>query len=253
MQWSAAYGRAWEAQNAGDVDLAEQWATEALRIGTEGGQPDAEAFFGVQLAAISTARGSLGELIPILEPMVMDAPEIGAAYVAALAHAHAQAGRVDDARRLLDETAASKFDVPMDQTWIGAMSDCASAAIMVGDPRYADLLFELLAPWADQWSCSGIHSHGPVAHLLGGLATVLGRYDEADAYFARSAASSEGAGAKFFAAQTALFWGMMLAERNASGDFDRARELLADAREAGTINGYTYVERRAAETLALLA
>jgi class 3 adenylate cyclase/tetratricopeptide (TPR) repeat protein len=253
MQWSAAYGRAWAAQTAGDLDLAEQLATEALQVGAEGGQPDAEAFFGVQLAAVSTARGTLGELIPILEPMVTGAPEIGPAYVAALAHAHAQAGHIDQARKLLDEFAAHNFEVPMDQTWIGAMSDCANAAIIVRDPRDAGVLLGRLAPWADQWSASGIHTHGPVAHLLGGLAAVLGRYDEADAYFATSAASSDRAGAKFFAAQTALLWGMMLAERGAPGDVDRARELLTDARKAGTTNGYTYVERRAAETLPRLA
>lgn len=249
MQWSAAYGRAWQAQTAGDLDLAEQLATEALQIGTAGGQPDAEAFFGVQLAAVSAARGTFGDLIPILEPMVRDAPEIGAAYVAALAHAHAQAGQIDDARRLLDETAASNFELPMNQTWIGAMSDCAHAAIIVGDSEYAGLLYDLLAPWTDQWSCSGLHSHGPVAHLLGGLATVMGRYDEADTYFAKSAESSDRAGARFFSAQTALLSGMMLAERSGPGDLDRARELLAEAREVGATHGYTYVERRAAEAL----
>lgn len=51
-------------------------------------------------------------------------------------------------------------------------------------------------------SCNTNSVEGPVSHYLGGLATVLGRYDEADAYFAQAAAFSDRVGAKFFAAGT---------------------------------------------------
>ena len=36
------------AQIAGDTDRAEQLATEALQIGTDGGEPDAAIIFGAQ-------------------------------------------------------------------------------------------------------------------------------------------------------------------------------------------------------------
>jgi class 3 adenylate cyclase len=249
LRWIFASFCAWRAQIAGDLDRAEQLATEALRIGSEGGQPDAEAFFGIQLATINSARGTLGALAPLLEQMVTEAPEIGAAYIAALAHARAQAENVDDARRLLDDFAASNFDLPMDGTWVNAMSEYAEAAIVVRDTRFAGPLFERLAPWADQWGTSGLHTFGPISHVLGGLATVLGRYDDADAYFAMSAASSSRARAKFFTAQTNLLWGQLHTERNAPGDTDRARDLLTDARSSASANGYGYVERRAAAAL----
>ena len=83
------------------------------------------------------------------------------------------------------------------------------------------------------------------ATILGGLATVLGRYDEADAYFAQSAAFSDRVGAKFFAARTDLLWGRMLAERRAPGDTEKARELLTKAQSAAAAHGYGNVERRA--------
>ena len=44
-------------------------------------------------------------------------------------------------------------------------------------------LFERLTPWADQLPNNGIGAESPVSHYLGGLATVLGRYDEADDFF----------------------------------------------------------------------
>ena len=84
---------------------------------------------------------------------------------------------------------------------------------------------------------------------LGGLATVLGRYDEADAYFAQSAAMSDRMGAKFFAALTDLMWGRMLAERRAPGDTEKARDLLTKAHTAAVAHGYGGVERRAAAAL----
>ena len=96
---------------------------------------------------------------------------------------------------------------------------------------------------------AGITADGPVSHFLGGLATVLGRYDEADAYFTQAAAFNDRADAKFFAARTNLSWGKMLAERNAPGDAERARDLLTKAHAAAAAHGYANVERRAAEAL----
>jgi hypothetical protein len=84
---------------------------------------------------------------------------------------------------------------------------------------------------------------------LGGLATVLGRYDEAQAYFVQSAAMCDRIGARFFAARTDLSWGRMLAERRILGDTEKARQLLTKARSAAAANGYRAVERRASAAL----
>jgi hypothetical protein len=53
----------------------------------------------------------------------------------------------------------------------------------------------------------------------------------------------------FFAVQSDLLWGRMLAERRAPGDTDRARELLTKTRTIAAANGYGAVERRAAGAL----
>ena len=85
------------------------------------------------------------------------------------------------------------------------------------------------------------------------LATVLGRYDEADTYFAHAAALSDRANAKFFAARTNLSWATMLAERDAPADNERARDLLTKAHTAAAAHGYANIERRVAEALQHLA
>jgi class 3 adenylate cyclase len=252
LNWVLTFMRATRAQIAGDPERAEAFATEAFQIGTEIGQPDAAVIFGAQLAIVSLQRGSMGDLAPFIEEAAADNPGLPA-FVAALAVAHAEGGRIDHARGLLEELAAADFDVPMDGAWLTTMVSYSDAAIECRDPKYAGPLFDRLAPWADQWSTtSGPTVEGPVSLFLGGLATVLGRYDEADAYFAQSASSSERANARFFAARTDLLWGGMLAERGGPGDIQKARGLLTKAHSSAATNGYGTVERRAATALQLL-
>jgi hypothetical protein len=59
-------------------------------------------------------------------------------------------------------------------------------------------------------------------------------------------------GAKFDAARTSLSWGHILAERNAPGDAEKARDLLTSARTAAATHGYANIERRATKALRLL-
>ena len=253
LSWTNTFHLAKRAQIAGDTELAEQLATEALQIGTDCGQPDAALFFGGQLMVVSAQRGTMGELIPLIEQMIDEAPATPGVFTAALALAHAEADHTEDARRLLEEFAAADFDLPGDQAWITGMFCYAEAAIHCGDPKYAGPIFDRLAPWAEQSVASGsVTASGLVSHSLGGLATVLRRYDEADAYFAQSAAMSARMNAKFFVAITDLLWGSMLAERKAEGDTEKARDLLTKAQAAAAAHGYANVERRAAAALQLL-
>lgn len=252
--WGYTYMRAMRAQITGDTDRAEELAKEALQIGTESGQPDVASIFGAQLVMVNAERGTLGELVPLLEQMVADAPDIAGAITSALAVAHAEADRTADARHLLHEFAIAGFTLSMDQLWLTGMTSYAEAAIAVGDPIYAEPLFDQLAPWVDQMATDGAATaQGPVSHLLGGLTTVLGRYDEANGYFAQAAEFNDRVGAKYFAARTDLWWGRMLAECNPPGDIEKARQLLTQAHATAATYGYGTVERRAVAALHGLA
>jgi tetratricopeptide (TPR) repeat protein len=96
---------------------------------------------------------------------------------------------------------------------------------------------------------SFIAVYDPVSYYLGGLAAVLGRYDQADAYFAHADAFNERAGAKYFVARTNLAWAKMLVERDDQGDIERARALLTTAHAVAVAHGYAAIERQAAEAL----
>ena len=237
------------AQIAGDTDQAEQLATEALQIGTDGGQPDATTFFGTQLAFVSWQRGTLSELVPLIGQMAAETPGIPA-LIAGLAMAHVEGDRTDDAARLLEEFAAADFDLPLDQVWLTGMVGYAEAAIECRDPRYAGPLFDRLAPWADQLSTSGgLTADGPVSHYLGGLATVLGRYDEADAYFTQAAAFNDRIGASSSPPAPTSRGERCSPSATPRATPRKARDLLTKAHTAAAAHGYANVERRAAEAL----
>jgi class 3 adenylate cyclase/tetratricopeptide (TPR) repeat protein len=248
--WDQTFVSALPAQIAGDTDRAEELATKALEIGMGCGQPDASVIFGAQLMIVSGQRGTMSDLAPLIEEIAAQTPDISQwLFSSLLAKAHVEGDRTDEALVLLDQFAAADFDLPLDQTWLTGMVDFAEAAIECHDPKHAEPLFERLAPWSDQLPATGGSALGPVSHYLGGLATVLGRYDQADAYFAQASEFSDRIGAKFFAARTDLLWGRMLTERRRPGDWERAQVLLSQARGAAATYGYRNVERRAAAAL----
>ena len=113
--------KTWCAQRsltAGDTDQAEQLANEALRIGTDGGEPDATVFHGGQLLYVVWQRGAVVRTDPVVDQLDADMPDVPHEMtVAVKAMAHADAGQLDEARQLLSELAARGFDFPMDMNW----------------------------------------------------------------------------------------------------------------------------------------
>jgi tetratricopeptide (TPR) repeat protein len=249
LSWIDTYYRSTRAQIAGDIEMAERVATQALQIGTDSGQPDATIFFGSQVAVVNFYRGTLGELIPLIEQLAADGGSIGTVYTATQALALADADRTDEARQLLRQFAATGFDLPEDGTWLTAMASYAFTSIECRDRTSAGALFDRLAPWADQLCLTPVTAFGPVSQYLGGLAGVLGRYDEADSYFAQASRFNARVGAEGFGARTDLWWGEMLAERQAPSDDQKARDLLNKAHAVAAANGYGSIERRAADAL----
>ena len=233
---------------AGDIERAELLAAEAFTIGSNAGEPDVELYFNGEVLGICARRGTLGDIAELIAQTARENPGLPA-MVGNLARAHVQAGKIDDARRLLDEFARSGFDPPLDFLWLVGMVGWAEVAIVCRDPQYAGPIFDRLAPWADQLAYIDLGTEGPVSLYLGGLCAVLGRYDEAEAYFTRSADFCERAAARCFAAQTDLWWGTMLAERDAPGDAERAGGLLTRAYASAMAHGYGSIERDAAEAL----
>ncbi|MGZ6253037.1 MAG: L-threonylcarbamoyladenylate synthase, partial [Candidatus Binataceae bacterium] len=98
-------------------------------VGTDGGVGDAMLFCAVVFFNVSYQRGTLRDIVPLVEQMAIDAPGLAAILSPVVALAHLEEGRIDDAARLLEEFATAGFELPMDQLWLGAMTTRAEFAI----------------------------------------------------------------------------------------------------------------------------
>jgi hypothetical protein len=89
-----------------------------------------------------------------------------------------------------------------------------------------------------------------VTHDLGLLATVLGRYDEAEEHFATAAEVQDRMGARATVVHTRLEWAHMLLRRGRPEDAPRARTLLEEAKAAAREVSIPAVEARIEQLLA---
>ena len=226
--WIHAVNEATEALMVGEPDRADGLAERALRIGMDTGQPDAIPFYGGQLASIRLQQGRLGELVPLIERSLDEHPDTPA-YRAILVMAILEEGDETRARALLEEAAGDQFaSVPEDATWVDTMGPYAYAAIELRDVRAAQVLLDLLAPYGGQVANEQpTTSSGPIANPLGGLATVLGRHDEAESYLTYAAQLCARGDLRFAEARGHLAFGRMYKARGRQGDVERAREHLA--------------------------
>jgi tetratricopeptide (TPR) repeat protein len=252
LMWMRAFKEAGEALMSGDSERAEQFADAALQLGTESGQPDAFAIYGSQLMYVRSQQGRLGELLSLIDQAVIENPGLPA-FQPILASAHLQAGNEATALELLESVAADGFaSLPLDFIWTMGITSYAQVAVELRAIGPAQTLHDLLAPYHSQIPFIGTVGFTPNALALGALASVLGRYDEAEEYFAEAAALSSQGEMKYFATLTQLEWGRMLAARGGPDDLDRACTLLEQSASAAATHGYTIVRRQAAVALSKL-
>jgi class 3 adenylate cyclase len=246
IRWSAAFNRVDDAILDGDLDAAEQLANAAFTLGYETGQPDPMGVYAGQLLNIRDHQGRIGELVPLIEQAVADTP-LMPVYRAVLAHALVRAGDDDRARTLLADAVAEQFVQPVDGSWSTAMVEWAWTAVRLGDGAAADIIRNLLAPFPDRITYSGLSVLPAIAHYLGTLDHLLGRHDDADRWFTMAMALHERIESPLLIAYTQAAWSSLCADL---GDTDRARNLATAARAAAVRSGFGYIEADARAVLA---
>ncbi len=252
FQWVATFHAACDALMEGDPAKGEELATTALEIGTSSGQPDAFLYYAGQLMKVRSQQGRLGEMAALIADALEQNPGIPT-LKAVLAYAQLEAGDEDAARQLMDRGRADSFVLPEDPQWFDGMTNYGRVAIELDDRGYAESLFAKLAPFHDQVPNNGALVQDPVATILGGLATVLRRFDEAEAYFEEAAELNRRGEMRYSDAYTNMLWGRMLRVRDGDGDAERARQLLDKARESAVSCGYAMVDRRIVAEISKLA
>lgn len=243
FRWVNTFAPAVWACLAGDFELAEQLTNHSAKVGSDAGQPDVLTIYAGQIHAIRYEQGRLREILEVQEKAVEEAPLIEA-YSSALALSYCELEEMDKARTVLRRFAADGFELTAKLSSANALCFLAEVAARVNEPEAAKILYQRLLPWHDQLSYTAITLFGPVERYLGLAATCLGRTDDADAHFSRSAETCERIGAPTWLARTRHEWALMLKDRGEPGDRANAELLLEQALEAAVTYGCKNLERR---------
>jgi hypothetical protein len=160
-------------------------------------------------------------------------------------------GRIEEARALLVTETAAGFDYPYDSIWLSAMANLTDSAATVEDHAAARLLIDRLTPFANQVIVPlGPVVNGAMARPLARCATVLGDYDQAEAWFAIAHDIHARLRAPFWTARAQLDHADLCLTRRAGGDLDRTRDFASSAAATAAEYGCAGLTRRAANLLA---
>jgi len=228
QEWQVVSMRAMRAMMDGRLSDAERLVQEAFGLGQRAHSPNARLRLATQLFWLRRLQGRLGELEAATRALSDRLPGIPVIR-AGLAVLYSESGNSHGARQELDRLAAQNFGgLPRDGTWLSAMAHLADVCVELQDAGRAAMLYEQLRPYADRtvvvsfaYACDGA-----LTRHLGRLATVLGRWEEAEHHLADAIARNTDMGARPLAALAQCAYAELLLRRPAAGDLETAREMI---------------------------
>lgn len=230
MRWILNVIDTFVATMAGRFHEAEQMAKATVDLGTAIGEPEAFSIYASQYFVIGTFAGRYAEILPVVD-QVLASGEKAVPFRLAHAIACAVSGRIPEAAAVLEGGRSDGFAaVPRDLLWLTSIVGYAVLAIELGDDAAAAELFALLEPYADQVAFNGATSQGPVAAYLGRLASMLGRYDEADRLLHSALTTADEFGWEYHRASTLVCLAESRLRRTGTTD-DHAQRLLSEAQQ----------------------
>ena len=225
----ATVARARRAHLEGRLEDYEALAHEALALAL-GREDEATHAFGAQMLFLRREQGRLDELVEAVESFADRYPDVPA-WRCALAYTYAELDRRPDARRELDVLARAGFsDLPRDWLWLVSITHLSEVVAYLDDPARAELLHDLLLPYADR--CVVIDApfcQGAAARPLGLLTTTMGRLDAAARHFEDALAMNARIGSPLWVAHTRHDYAQTLLRRDDPGDREHALRLLEAA------------------------
>jgi DNA-binding SARP family transcriptional activator len=186
----------------GELDRAEELATETITLGSVVEPDTVIDYVAMLIWNIHWARGDLGPIISLVEEVATH-DGVGLARQLGLAMTFAEVGRTDEARQLLDGLTLEELDaLPRDASWFFSMAALAESAAATADARLAAFALDRLLPFRGRIAVNSLTTTGPVAHQAGLAAWAIGRADLAAELFDESVRIATTAGAHRFAARS---------------------------------------------------
>jgi DNA-binding SARP family transcriptional activator/tetratricopeptide (TPR) repeat protein len=179
FQWYTPLWASVDAMLAGSFDEVEELTAEAEEAGRRAGDRNAELFSSMVRFCALLAQEAFDEIdLEFVEGKIAGSPA-GVAYRGS--YAWVLAGRGETVRAREELRAAMAHAHAFDANWLSMQAECAEASILLGDVTYAATLYERLSPYAGRPVTAGraVWSNGAADRMLGGLAALVGREDDA--------------------------------------------------------------------------
>lgn len=231
FRWLGASHHAALALVEGRCDDAEKLVVQALRLGQRSQSRTPGLHFAQQMFLLRGWQGRMEEIAPLVEGGA-DTARTVPAWRCALATLYEHLGRRVEARREFDAVAQDDFaGLPRDTTWLTSMVMLAAVCARFGDRARAEILYRLLAPYAGRVAIASplVVMIAPVAMRLGQLATLLGRFGEAERHLASAQALAEAMRSPPWKCEIRYLEARLCQARNEAGDTERAVACLDDA------------------------
>jgi transcriptional regulator with XRE-family HTH domain/tetratricopeptide (TPR) repeat protein len=209
----------------GDFDRLTQ---EAFALNEAAGNRNRFLILATQMSLGALDRGGAAQLLPELRALAAEQPRVSS-LGCSIALCAALAGLRDEAVDALECGAAGGFDaIPRDANWAVSIAALAHACALLERRDLAAPLARLLATSRSAVVRVGpiLGWWGPVAHHLGALLRLLGRFDDADQQLTAAARGYERFGRGAFVSRTAVERGLLLADLR---EFGSARQALSVA------------------------
>jgi tetratricopeptide (TPR) repeat protein len=234
FEWYATLWRGALAALRGDPSDVEPVLEEAVQAGRRCGDPNVELADHVRVGAhVMTGHSEAAYDVYGRFASKLSGSPASLAFRCGWAWYAAASGRPVEARGHLDHLAAHGLDrLPFDVNWLDSVSCLAEACALLGDRERAATIYELLLPYQGRVATvagRALVSWGATDRHVALVAGTIGRYEEAERHFEAAVRHNERLGFRPWAAWTRYQHARMLCQRDAPGDAEQARALLAPA------------------------
>ena len=218
----------------GRLDVAEAAANRADEIARriDGAS---SAVYGIQMFSIRREQGRLGEIAPVVRLIALGEMEADSLWRPALAVLLAEIGDVEAARRELKELVdAGLGTIPRGGLGVGGLTYVADACALIEDDALAAPIYEQLLVFEGQNTVIGsaVMCYGAADRMLGALATVMRRWDDAERHLENALVLNRRLGSPTWIAHTLYERARLALRRGPPQDLDAARERVSEALDA---------------------
>jgi DNA-binding winged helix-turn-helix (wHTH) protein/tetratricopeptide (TPR) repeat protein len=231
-QWFVSLFRAMRALMEGRFEAADSGAQKFLELGNRVQDNNAPQSFGAHFMQRRWDQNRIEDVIAPVSAFVSAYPAI-LAWRCVLSFFESERGN-PGAVQSFDSLAEIGFrNIPRNETWGIAISMLSNACVNLGDVRRAEQLYDLTLPGKMHFTIVGygVMYWGSRARELGNLASLMGRFGEAEEHFELAVSQNAKTGAVPWVARSQYDYARMLVRKRDPREKRRARELAETAQQ----------------------